>query len=148
MTKKLLVFDFDGVLSIKWTMPEKHYPQIPNFLEQLEKDNLLCVASYNPRAELSIRNWDLDKHFICMRSGANHAWEHPYDENYRSILSKAEQIVNMIENEIKELDHQFTDIVFFDDDPENIKLVNEKIPNVKTVLIDSDFGVRLEDIPK
>lgn len=148
MTKRLLVFDFDGVLGIKWTMPEEYFPQIPQLLEQLAKDNLLCVASYNPRAELAIKSWGLDKHFVCMRSGANHVWNDIYEESHRVDLSKAVQIINMIENEIKELeDHQQTEVVFFDDDPVNIKLVNEKLPNVKTVLIDGDVGLNLEDIP-
>lgn len=148
MAKKLLVFDFDGVLSMMYTMPEKHYPQIPELLQYLENKYLLCVASYNPRAELSIKNWKLDKYFICMRVGANHIWDHPYDESYRSTLSKAEQITNMIEMEIKTLNCAFTEIVFFDDNLENIKHVNEKLPNIKTVLIDSKFGLRLEDIPE
>lgn len=38
MTKNLLVFDFDGVLGMKWTMPETHYPQIPQLIKQLEKN--------------------------------------------------------------------------------------------------------------
>jgi len=52
MQKRLLVFDFDGVLGVKHTHPEEHFKQISRLIRHLAKDNLLCVASYNPRAEL------------------------------------------------------------------------------------------------
>ena len=132
MEKEVLVFDFDGVLSIPWSMPEKYYPQIPELLQNLSKKCILCVASYNPRAELAIRDyWKLDKYFTCMRSGANHTWNEFYNENYRKDLCKGNQIVHMLKNEIKELGCKINKITFFDDDPINIKIVNEKLPQGK-----------------
>ena len=145
--KRLLVFDFDGVLAIKYSMPEECYQQIPELLKQLSKTHILCVASYNPRAQMAIKSWGLDQYFSCMRFGANHTWKDEYQEHYRELMSKSDQIVNMIENEIKELDHQYSDIVFFDDSEENLKCVNEKLPHVKTVLVKDEFGFRLNDIP-
>jgi len=52
---KLLIFDFDGVLAIKWTNPELHYPQIPKIIQSLSEKHVLGVASYNPNAETAIR---------------------------------------------------------------------------------------------
>ena len=154
--KKLLIFDFDGVLAIKWTRPEEYFHQIPDLIKKLSHNYILCVASFNPRAQLAITNWGLDDYFTCMRYGANHNWADIYKESYRENMTKADQIVHMIENEIDQLNNktdelgnkfEFGDVMFFDDDPENILQVNEKLPWIKTVLIDGNIGIHLSDIP-
>lgn len=148
MAKRLLIFDFDGVLSVKWTMPEKPFLQIPNTIKQLSTDHVLAMASFNPRALLAITNWSMDQFFTCARYGSNIPWTGLYKESYRTDMTKADQIVDMLTNEIKNLPHDIIDVIFFDDDPDNIKYVNEKLPYVKTVLIDDTEGFKLTDIPK
>jgi FMN phosphatase YigB (HAD superfamily) len=142
--KKLLIFDFDGVLAIKWTQPPQCYPQIPSLIKYLSQDYLLCVASFNPIAEQAIKNWQLHEHFVAIRSGCNYTWNKPYKNALKHNLSKSEQIINMCNNEMK--NYTFSSIFFFDDDPENIKNVNDYLPHIKTVLIDSLYGLKIRDI--
>ncbi len=52
MAKRLLIFDFDGVLSVKWTMPEKPLLQIPNTIKQLSTDHILSVGSKSTLKEI------------------------------------------------------------------------------------------------
>ena len=48
--KKIIFLDFDGVLAIKYTIPEQYFPVIPIIVNKLkDKDYILCVISYNPR---------------------------------------------------------------------------------------------------
>jgi HAD superfamily phosphatase (TIGR01681 family) len=145
--KKVYICDFDGVLGIPYSIPEKHYEQIPGLIKELSKDHILCVASYNPRAEVAIQDWGLDKYFACMRYGANHTWKEYYSESYRAEMSKSQQIINMLNQEIKELNCNIDDITFFDDDQNNINAVKDKLPHINTVLINNKYGLRMEDIP-
>ncbi len=171
--KKLLIFNFDGVLAIKWTTPEEYFHQIPNLITKLSNNYILCVASFNTRAQLIITNWGLENYFTCMRDVTNYNWtdiykepyKESYRESYRENMTKANQIVHIIENKIDELNNdandandtndtdklnnefEFGNILFFDDDPENILQVNEKLPWIKTVLIDGNIGIHLSDIP-
>lgn len=152
ISKKLLIFDFDGVLAIKWTMPEEYFDQIPDLIRKLSKDYILCVASFNPRAQVAIKNWGLEEYFICMRYGSNYTWVDIYKEEYRENMTKANQIIHMIENEIDQMNKlnnkfEYGDVVFFEDNIKNILNVNEKLPWIKTVLINSDIGVNLSDMP-
>ena len=143
--KKVLVFDFDGVLAISWTQPELHFPQIPALVKKLSEKYILCVASYNPRAIKAIESWDLHHYFKCMRAGANHVWEDEYKEEFRKDLSKAKQIESMME-ELREMGYDINELTFFDDDPKNLAVVNENLPHVRTVLINENKGVTTEDI--
>ena len=152
MGKSLLVFDFDGVLAIPWTNPERHYDQIPDAIKKIFEsgDYVLAVASYNPLAHAAIVRWGLENYFSCIRCGANHSWHTDgthYSEDYRVGMSKHRQIGSMIENEINELAVGLDGVFFFDDDPDNIRLVNEHLPVVKTTLVSPDSGFTLDLLP-
>lgn len=140
---KVLFLDFDGVLAIKWTIPELHFPQIPSVLSDLrEKGHLLCVVSYNPQAERAIREWNLYHYFEGVRAGCNQKWFGVYkDCVHRPGLSKAEQILDLIRFELHSYDIYLDDCIFCDDDVDNINLVTQKLPAIKTVLIDENIGL-------
>lgn len=144
----LLVFDFDGVLAIPYTMPEQCYSGIPNIIKALSEQYILAVASYNPRAYMAIKSWNLEQYFISIRCGANHSWHKDnieYNENYRIDMEKSNQILD-IKNEIKHLN--ISGIIFFDDDQNNLNLVNIKLPSVITVFINYEHGFLLSSLPK
>jgi len=143
--RRLFIFDFDGVLSVPWSKPEVPYEQVPDSIRKLSENHILGMASFNPRANKALGVWKLDQYFSCARSGANCHWNGFYRQKYRVGLTKSDQIINMIENEISKSD--YIDIVFFDDDPENLKCVNKRLPHVKTVLVDNKIGFRLDNIP-
>lgn len=145
--KTLHVFDFDGVLAESWTHPELHFGEARLALSELKKNSsaIMCVASFNPRAELAIRDyWKLDDHFEAFRYGSNKKWDRTYGNHLRIGMSKSNQILDMISDELA--DHKFDEIFFYDDDLLNIKEVNKALPYVKTVLIDSRVGLTLNDI--
>lgn len=143
MDRKLLIFDFDGVLSIPWTRPEVCYSQIPDLIKKLSQTHILAMASFNPRAQIALVEWDLDKYFFCTRYGSNHRWDGLYEQKFRSGMSKTNQIIDMLECELST--ENYTHIEFFDDDLNNLIDVNNKLPSVKTCLIDAIIGFRLED---
>ena len=143
--KTMLVFDFDGVLRVNPEEGDFYYPQIPELLKELAKDHILCIASYNPKAIQVLKDWGFDKYFTCMRAGCNYKWFDVYGEHYRENLCKAEQISDMIENEVKDLKCGVGDIWFFDDVAENIEAVRRKLPKVKTVLVDDKVGFMKTD---
>ena len=152
MGKTLLVFDFDGVLAIPWTDPERPYDGIPAAIEKIHAsgDYVLAVASYNPRAHAAIARWGLHKYFACIRCGANHGWHTdgtPYREDYRVGMGKHLQITSMIETEIAEFGVGVDRTYFFDDDPDNIALVNEHLPAVTATLVSPDTGFTLDLLP-
>lgn len=143
--KKVLVFDFDGVLAITWTQPELHFPQIPSLVKKLSETHILCVASYNPRAIKAIEAWDLHHYFTCIRAGSNETWDGEYKEEFRIGMSKAKQIMSMM-CDLNQMGHQIEEISFFDDDHKNITLVNDNLSYVKTVLINENNGIKMEHI--
>lgn len=149
INKKIVaVFDFDGVLAIPWSQPAQHYKIIPSLLKEMYDSGkyIICCASYNPSALKSIERWGLLKYFTCVRCGANFSWHGPYEEHYRIEMQKSSQITDMIKNEIKELNHDFEKVYFYDDDKDNINLVNRDLPTVNTVLIDPVTGLLKEHI--
>ena len=92
----------------------------------------------------------MKKYFSCIRCGANHSWHAEgarYNEEDRVGMSKHRQITSMIENEIKELGAEVEGVFFFDDDPDNIRLVNENLPLVNTTLVSPDSGFTLDLLP-
>jgi hypothetical protein len=138
----LKIFDFDGVLSMPYTMPEEYYKQIPNILSSFNiTDVLCCVASFNPRAKLAIEQWKLDHHFIAFRSGSNDIWSNNLDEykqEYRIGLKKSKQIQSMLSNELK--DYKIENIEFYDDDKLNIKEVENELSHINCCLVDNNIG--------
>lgn len=141
---KLIIFDFDGVLAIPWTYPEEHYPQIPQIIKD-NSEHLLCVASFNPRAYTAIKAWNLDHHFTAMRCGSNNIWNHDnvdeYKEEYSYNMSKVQQIIDIIDNEVSKSGKSYDKIIFYDDNLDNINEVKRKLPHINAVLIDEDFGL-------
>ena len=144
--KRILIFDFDGVLAKKWTHPEKFFPSIPSLIKELSVDNILGVASFNPCAEIAIKRWGLDHLFTCMRCGSNKKWEEGfYDKDDRLEMTKYGQIIDMLNNELLGYDHN--NIIFFDDDQWNIHNVN-RVLSIQSILIDGFVGLKRDDIPK
>lgn len=133
-----LVFDFDGVLAIPWSKPEKPYVQVTELIRRLHREGYrLSVASYNPRARVAVRSWGLEHCFESFRSGADHDWETEggeYKEEFRTDrMSKHGQIKSM---------HGKRQVVFFDDSKENIDVINAKNdPRIHAVLVDTEKGV-------
>ena len=72
---KLIVFDFDGVLAIPYTSPEKHYKHIPYLIKLLSKKYILAIASFNPRAITVIKEWGIFDYFKIIRAGSNDHWD-------------------------------------------------------------------------
>ena len=140
---KVIFLDFDGVLAIKWTIPELYFPQIPEVLSQLHtKGYILCVISYNPLAKEAIRRWDLDKFVTAIRAGCNQKWDGNYsDAIHRCDLSKAEQIRDILTTELKDLPITHEDCIFLDDDVANLTLVQQHLPEVKTIHVDENTGL-------
>lgn len=140
----ILIFDFDGVLSIPYTHPEEYYPQIPDLIKELSKNYVLCVASFNPRASLVIKKWGLHSYFSVTREGSNFKWSEEYNEEYRKGLSKSQQIKDIMKNLFHTEEKQYNhNIYFFDDDQDNINEVKEKLSHVKTVFVDNKHGLGL-----
>lgn len=140
-----IVFDFDGVLAIPWTNPEKPFAQVPGLIKSLfDKGHRLSVASYNPRARLAIESWGIDGYFASIRSGADHDWEAEggeYKEEFRTRdrMSKHGQIKNM-HGDSKH-------VIFLDDSLENINEIKAKNdPHIHARLVDTDKGVTVDDV--
>ena len=151
MDKNLLVLDFDGVVAIPWTNPEQHYPQIPDILERLVAAGyVLAIASYNPRAFEAVKRWGLGQYFTAVRCGANHAW-HMTGETYKEDdgleMRKHRQILSMIETDMAHLNVSVEQTAFFDDDINNISLVQRELPLVESILVDEKEGFRLHLLP-
>ncbi len=131
------VFDFDGVLSIPWSQPEKPFEQVPALIRLLHgQGHILTVASYNPRARVAVESWGLAECFHAFRSGANHDWESDggtYKEEFRVSMKKQGQIRSMHGHEPR------SPVFFFDDDPENIKEITD--PNIVAVLVKTEVGL-------
>ena len=142
---KLIFLDFDGVLAIKLT--NNYFPQIPAIIRKLHKKYKLCIASYNQNAINIIKKWNLEEFFCAIRCGSNTKWEGDYNYDiYSKNLSKAEQIIDMLNNELLELEIDQENCIFFDDDKNNIKLVNDKLPKIKTIKINGNEGLLEKNI--
>jgi hypothetical protein len=131
----MVVFDFDGVLAIPWTNPEKPFEIVPTVIKKLSDSGkyFLGVASFNPRAVIAIESWGLKHHFTSMRAGANHSWSFdPFDyrEEYRVMMSKYQQIISMVQEIESTKKATIKTIVFFDDDPKNIESVEMDVAEV------------------
>jgi hypothetical protein len=65
----------------------------------------------------------------------------------RDYMDKSGMILHMIANELSHPE-KFDQIVFFDDNPGNIREVNENAPSVKTELVNSNLGITWDNIKK
>ena len=145
--KEVLVFDFDGVLAIPYTHPEECYSDVVELMTMLKEEYILCVASYNPRAEVAIESWGIRDLFSVVLCGANYVWKgKEYDDKDRVEMRKDRQIVSIIKKELDELQIRYDQVAFFDDDQENIDLVTKELPSVTCTFIDNKKGIQLEDI--
>lgn len=140
-----IVFDFDGVLAIPWSDPEKPFTQIPSLVRLLHaRGYKLSVASYNPRARTAVESWGLGEYFASIRSGADHDWEAEggeYMEEFRTRdrMSKHGQIKNM-HGDSKH-------VIFLDDSLENINEIKAKNdPHIHAVLINTEKGATIDDV--
>ncbi len=87
MSVRVLVFDFDGVLSIPWTYPELPFPEVPLALKKLHEAGFkLCVASYNSNAQIAINQWGLQHLFTAIRARSNKVWEQHDKKNYNNDI--------------------------------------------------------------
>ncbi len=143
--KKLFIFDFDGVLSIPYSEPEQHYPDVPSILKECSKHAHIAIASYNPVALQVLHNWGLSHLIITGRAGYNHKWIN-YDNSMRRHMTKHEMIHNIRYEDL--LYHDHDTIVFFDDDITNIEQVKAKSNVVFTELIDPNVGITWSHVNK
>lgn len=141
--KRILFLDFDGPLAIPWTMPEMYHEHIPSLIEQLAKNDILCLVSFNPRAIQAIESWNLHSHFTAFRAGSNHPLlpgETYSDEKHRIKLSKASQIESILSSELKDIEKE--SLHFYDDDESNIKNVSDVFgEKVSCNLVQTWFGL-------
>jgi len=142
--RPVLIFDFDGVLAQPWSHPEKPYAQVIDIIKALSPTHHICLASFNPRAKLAVKQWGLQDHFSAMRYGAIHEWREFYHETYRSNLTKSNQIAHMLHQIGLPKDHP---VYFFDDDPINIEEVTNILPHVCVFTVDEKTGLQAKDIP-
>lgn len=138
---KLYIFDFDGVLAIPYTNPERYYNNIPFLISSLAMNNYLAVVSFNPQAEKVIKRWGLSKHFMAYRSGYNEIWNGNYKSEYRMNMSKSGQIKSILNNELKDI--EFEEILFYDDDIRNIRDVRSVFSNITSILINELYGLTI-----
>ncbi len=149
-------------MSIPYSDPEKYYKQIPDIIINLSKcsEYILAVASYNPNAYIAIKEWKLEKYFACFRCGANQIWNKEklssYNKDDWQEARKHRQISNMLEYELHDLQNNILNpglqfeiehVVFFDDNENNIKQVNDELPFVHTVFVDSECGFEYNLLP-
>ena len=105
---------------------------------------LIILEDYK---KLAIHEWKLSNYFTAIRSGSNFNWEEDYnDEIHRSNLSKADQINDILKNELKDISVSLNESIFFDDDIDNIKLIQQKLPYIKSIYLNGDVGLTLEHI--
>lgn len=140
--KSILFFDLDGCLAMNYTHPEQHYPSIKHTLQQLhDQGHILCLASFNPRAEIAVESWGIAHLFSAARAGCNWKWSGKYrDIIHQFNIRKSSQIHNMLFHELREEYEDCDDLYFYDDDPKNIQEVNTSFPSVKCVLVDNKIG--------
>lgn len=70
-SRPVWVYDFD-VLSVKYSYPERPFPEVVDVLNEAMQRNYVCVASFNPRAGLALQSWGVVVDAMC--SAANHFW--------------------------------------------------------------------------
>ena len=141
----LWVFDFDGVLAIPFTHPEKLFEGVPDAMLEIKRNspNHRCVvASFNPRAELSVSCSLVGPCFAAFRSRTHDQISMSDDER----LCKSKQISSMIKTELAHHKFQDQDIVFFDDDMENLQEVQRMFPSARCKFICSATGLTRADI--
>ena len=140
---KLIVFDFDGVLAIPYTNPEKHYEHIPYLIKLLASKYILAVASFNPRAINVLKEWGISDYFVTVRAGCNDHWE-VYDDSLRKGLSKPQQIKNIRDELISRnmITDVNTEIYFYDDDQKNITETQQhhQLKGINAIFIDNEYG--------
>ncbi len=145
MSKRILiVLDFDGVLAVPYSKPERPFPQIPKLIHHLsELPNVdLAVASFNPDAKKCIEKWQIAHCFKAFRHGANYVWSGTYTDDYRGGMSKHGQIKNMLIEECWPI--YYERIIFFDDDLLNIANVERGDADIEAVFVYSEKGVTWE----
>lgn len=123
---KLVVFDLDRTLFY-----ETIFEQVFCILSNLRRLNLcMSIASFNPCAEWLCDRYDIKKYFDHICEGR---------EKYGD--SKIDHIQH-IRTEYKKQGIEFDDhdIIFFDDDEDNIRQV-EKYTNIKCIQVDGNIGI-------
>src|SRR5665648_193031 len=95
----IFAIDLDGVIVSPYTYPARPFVGMHEELNKLWDNgkNILFLASFNPTAEQSIRNFGMDKMFSCFRSGANEPWlTTEYDDKNAKTMTKTAQILSML----------------------------------------------------
>lgn len=170
----LLVFDFDGVLRnpqirrAKRTHETTPYPNIKNDVKLLHAtgEYVMVVASFNPDARRSIRQWGLASYFVAYRNGSNEYWDEEgpappspyynglelptaprgYKPSHYDSQRKSLQIKNMLANELT--DYDFDSITFFDDLLYNIDDVSgSSLGYINAILVDEKIGFQTWMLP-
>ena len=143
---KVLVFDFDGVLRIPFSMPPSPFPHTIALLNELynSPNTYLLLASFNHDACRILIDWQVDHMFLAMRYGSNHSWNPPFDTKHNDDMEKSQQIGNMLQ-ELKLQNHQ-EELYFFDDLESNIADVQLMLPYSKPILVSSLRGVTMSEI--
>ena len=125
---KLVIFDLDQTL-----IDETLYSEAENIILKLSKQNInMSVASFNKHATWFCKRYSIDKYFdiIC---------------GYKSA-SKMEHITEIKRfYDSKGLFYLDKNIIFFDDDADNIKEVRTK-SGIACVKVNPDTGLKKNDI--
>lgn len=117
-------FDFDGVLAIPYSHPERLFPGAEPLLRSLHAQGVIVlVASFNPRAYVALRHL-LDEGVIRgIRAGSLVEWWKEGDGTYsdarhRKNMNKALHLSDMLARELDGVD--VSSVTFYDDDRDNI----------------------------
>ncbi len=69
MSRKVNIFDFDGVLGVPWTHPEQPFPKVKEGLQKLhDAGKKLLLASYNPNVQVVMNRWGVRHLFSGIRA--------------------------------------------------------------------------------
>lgn len=129
------VFDFDGVLAAPYTHPELLFPGVEKLLQKLyDTDNVVLVASFNPRAYHVMRDLYEAGVVSNIRAGSNdQQWWLQGDGVYRDKQHRQLPLSKsvMIQDMTRQLVHTQRPTFFYDDDEENIENVRDTLPHVR-----------------
>jgi len=151
--KKVLFFDFDGVLVHPWSHPEIPYAHIERLLDDLATNGFtLCIASFSPAVRPLLRRFGWADRFKAIRCGSNVRWTESLNAEgeetaYMTIdnrfdLCKAKQISDMMEKELKDMHLKPEQCAFFDDLEENLAAVDLRMPNISCILVNPINGLQ------
>jgi hypothetical protein len=146
MSKRLLAFDFDGVLAIPYSQPEVLFAGTVPLLKALAAHplNVLVVTSFNPRAYPVLRDLLEDGTLKALRARSICPWWAEGDGKYKPLmfeearLDKRKHLESMLE--LKDMD--IGSIYFYDDDPKNLADVDTaQNPTWRTYLVNWYSGI-------